>query len=132
MLNERDVLYAKTKLMHIMNGTERCPDEVSRKAGMILRAMNGAIRGEKSCDWLASGIRIRGFRKDLTEKLGPIAAMDPFGMGALMGNWNGSWKELLDHHYWNDCAPWWRGGTGGRYGATPGEDILIKLIANKC
>lgn len=129
MLNEREVLYAKTKMKHILNGTERCPEIVSRKASMLLHALNAAIRGGKSCDWMAC--HSADFLESLRSALVPFASMDRFGVGALVwGADGGQWKDLLDHHYWNDCDPWWHGG--GRYGATPGEDVMIKLIANKC
>lgn len=130
MLNERDVAFAKTKMDQILRGKMQCPADVRRRAGLILRALDRAMHGDFSCDWLSSRIHHPRFREDLMKKLSPVAGGELFRVGLIP--MNSKEKELLDHHYWNDCAPWWDSASFGRYGASPGEDILIKLIAGKC
>lgn len=130
MLNERDVALAKTKMGQILRGDIRCPDDVQRKAAVILKTLDLAARGDHSCGWISEWIHHKGFAEDLKKKLSPMTGNNRFSLMLLP--MRGQDKELLDFHYWNDCAPWWRGAAGGRYGSTPGEDILIKLIAGKC
>lgn len=38
------------------------------------------------------------------------------------------YAEIFDHHFWNDCDPFWNNPYCGRYGATPGEDVIIKVF----
>lgn len=129
MLSNRQILYAKTKLMHIRSGSEACPPDVRRKAGLILWTLEKAIHGDRSCEWIADKIRYKSFRENLKNTLSPIVGRELFPLGLLP--MSGEYSQILDQNYWTDCAPWWKVGNGGRYGANPGEDILIKLIAGK-
>jgi len=57
----------------------------------------------------------------------------PLRCSSLFGRRNEEHFELLfDHHFWNDCDPYWKDPHCGVYGATPGEDVIIKVFGYCC
>lgn len=126
MLDELQVANSKQALEEIRNG-ERPGNTAFVSAIELLLYILGKIRINPEgtyCDWLQWNSVER--RNEIEEKLEEMYDCIRRHRNPLVrARWGG--KEILDHHFWNDCDAFWCAKGKGRYGDTPGEDVLIKL-----
>ena len=132
MLSQQNVAEAAGILERLRSGKQACSKELEECIGVILYAMDRKrleLHKERLCDWLFWHKDSEWFMKDVREKLTEVLSRN--GSGISCGGLFELQKykqTILDHHYWNDCDPFWYQEGKGRYGSSPGEDILLKLI----
>ena len=132
MLSQQNVAEAARILEQLRSGKQACSIELEECIGVILYAMDRKrleIQKESLCDWLFWHKDSEWFMNDVRKKLTEVFPGN--GSGIYPGSIFESQKyirTILDHHYWNDCDPFWYQEGKGRYGNSPGEDILLKLI----
>ena len=129
MLNVSEVAYCKKALGEIRSGEKDGNTDFVFYIELLLDTIRSIRTDSKGtyCDWLQWNSEER--RNEIEEKLEEMhdcirCHQSPLGK-MRWSSWNT--KEILDHHFWNDCDAFWCHKGKGRYGTTPGEDVLIKL-----
>ena len=133
MLRADEVVQAKEMLCKLRAGQTPMPEALGELVYVMRYAAANIQRNPGMCDWLSWYIHQPWILADIRVKLDGMQAHNPWG-----GMWLVATEDvkrflstILDHHFWNDAAPYWKNDQG-RYGDSAGEDVLIKLVAYAC
>lgn len=137
MLNEREVQSAKNQLSQILRGKQKCSEPFARNLNTLAYDITQARRSPEYNGWLRDFREDQPFIENMERMLGSThrrcrnSDVSAF-QGLLYYRSNYAfYRDVCTYDFWADCVPSWKEGRGF-YGANPGEDVLIKLVAGKC
>ncbi len=118
------------EIKSIMNDIKTNKSEPNAKltemCSVLLFVLDNIHNNPKLCDWISWHKNDKSFMNSVKEELSIVTEKTSI---EVTSNLIDTYKDsILDHHFWNDADVKWTHKSTA-YGNTPGEDVLIKLIA---
>lgn len=138
MFTKKEIDEFLEKISGMKNNRNICSRKFVALILLLLVAIDKTQNGVSPvpCDWINWHITDVDFMKNVKENLHSISDLFLDVPTEYYANYllEKERHKILDHHYWNDCDVHWsyyrgKGLLKGWYCDTPGEDILIKLLA---
>lgn len=128
MLGRRDVREVRKRINAIRKGEVDFPKRLQEGISVLVYAIDHLRDQPDLTDWLYSHEIYPGFLNRIRSKLVLFLG----DQGLIRKPTLSDYRDILNHHYWNDVDPSWcrSHGKRGLYSVSPAEDVLIKLVSS--